>query len=170
MISRIDDEDDADGGTYTLRVSRGTVMTTVDVNVAGDVAMLSFPADKQTDPIPGNTGVGSFTVRASDVNDNLPINVGDGGDDFKALISVRPSDSIVLGADEGTIEFDAKTGEATFFVQVSDEAEIGDTLTITVTAADDSSIVPAGLTVTYGEPDDGMMPTDGDHVDIAERR
>ena len=150
-------EDDADGGTYTLNIARGSVRTTVDVNLAGDVAMLSFPDGKQTDPIPGNTGVGSFTVKASDVNGNLPINVGDEDDDFEVLISVRPSKSTVLG--ENKIKFDAKTGEATFFVQVSDEAELGDSLTITVTAIGDSSVMPAVLAVTYDDaPPEVMEP------------
>ena len=156
LVATIKGEDDADGGTYSLRVARGTVTTMVDVNVAGDVTMLSFPEGMQTDPIPANTGVGSFTVRASDVNGNLPINVGTGDDGFEALISVRPSKSQVLG--DNKIKFSAKTGEATFFVQVSDEAELGDSLVITVTAIDDSSIAPAVLVVTYGEADG--MPTD----------
>ena len=157
LVATIEGEDDADGGTYTLNIARGSVRTTVDVNVAGDVSMLSFPEGSQTDPIPANTGVGIFTVRASDVNDNLPINVGDKNDDFEALISVRPSKSIVLGATENKIKFDAKTGEATFFVQVSDEAELGDSVTITVTAIGDSSIVPAVITVTYEMVTPAMM-------------
>ena len=158
LTATIKGDADADGGTYTLNVSRGSVRTTVDVNVAGDVSMLSFPEGSQTYYIPANTGVGSFTVRASDENDNLPINVGDGADDFEALISVRPSKSLVLG--ENKIQFDAKTGEATFFVQVSDEAQLGDTVTITVTAIDDSGIAPAVLAVTYNNPPtEPGMPT-----------
>ena len=56
----------------------------------------------------------------------------------------------MLGTDEGKIRFDAKTGETTFYVQVSDDAEPGDSLTISVTAIGDSSITPVTMTVTYG--------------------
>ena len=108
------------------------------------------------------TGVGTFTVKATDEGGNLPTNVGDGENDFEVLISVRPSKSILLGTDAGKLKFDAKTGEATFFVQVSDEAEIGDSVTVTVTAIGESGIAPAIVTVMYGEADGTGPGMDGE--------
>ena len=150
LIATAKPEEDADGGTYTLAVSRGSVSDSIDVNLAGDVANLGFPEGRQSDPISASDSLGTFIVKATDVNGNLPINVGDGPTDFEALVSVRPSTSVVLNTADGKIKFDAKTGEATFYVQVSDDAEIGDSLTVTVTAIDNDDIAPASITVTYG--------------------
>ena len=150
--------DDAKGGDYTLTVTAKTgtgaseITKTADVmvTIAGPAAMLSFPEGKQANPIPAD-GVGRFTVKVTDANGNLPHNVGKAADDFQAVITLRPTKATVVGNPTQTLQFDAKTGEASFFVQVADEAVQGDTVTITVSASDDSTIDSVTLTVTYGE-------------------
>ena len=157
LVATIKDKDNAALGSYTITVDQGAKSIPIDIAITGPAKNLDFVADAQTDPIPANTGVGTYTVKATDENGNLPTNVGDSGDDFEALVSVRPTTSTVLGTDEGKITFDAKTGEATFYVQVSDDAEPGDSLTISVTAIGDSSIAPVTMTVIYGEAQPEMM-------------
>ena len=164
LEATVKEMDDVKLGAHTIEVIQGNKKASVDVTVTGPAKNIAFSAE--TDPIPGNTGVGTYTVKATDEGGNLPTNVGNDNDDLEALVSVRPSKSIVLGTDDGKIKFSAKTGEATFFVQVADEAELGDLLTITVTAVGDSSIMPAVLSVMYGETPmtSNMAPMAGDDV------
>ena len=157
MYATVDtNEANAQLGSYDIEVSGDGQKMTATVTIAGEVSQISVDGPEM---IPTASGVGTFTVKATDANGNVPTNVGDDEGDFKALVSVRPTTSQVLGTDDGKFEFNAKTGEATFFVQVADDAEVGDSLTITVTAIGDSSIAPVTMTVTYGGPstDPGTM-------------
>ena len=153
-------------GSYTITVPiRAPSLYPLTVAITGPAKNLAFAADAQTaTPFPTNTGVGAYTVKATDENGNLPTNVGDDVDnDFEALVSVRPTTSTVLGTNEGKITFDAKTGETTFYVQVSDDAEPGDSLTISVTAIGDSSIVAGHRDRHLRRPSDRTRNADERH-------
>ena len=167
MYATVDkNEANAQLGSYDIEVSGDGQKMTVTVTIAGEVSQISVDGPEM---IPAESGVGTFTVKATDANGNVPTNVGpnvaQADSNFEALVSVRPTTSKVLGTDEGKFTFNAKTGEATFFVQVADDAEVGDSLTITVTAIGDSSIAPVTMTVTYGGVDDTTDPGMTDTMD-----
>ena len=78
LVATIKDKDNAALGSYTITVDQGAKSIPIDIAITGPAKNLAFAADGQTDPIPSNTGVGTYTMKATDENGNLPTNVGDG--------------------------------------------------------------------------------------------
>ena len=142
--------DKAKLGDYTIEVARGAVKTTVMVTVTGKATTIAFK-EGATDPIPTNTGLGTYTVVIADENGNVPNNVST----FEAYIAVRSTGDkapTLLGITGNKFsDFSAKTGERTFRIQVPTAATEGTTVSITVgDSASGSTIAPVTMTVTYG--------------------
>ena len=132
-------KDDAELGDYTIELAEGRASMNVMVSVTGPTTMVDVYGDLQ---ISESTGLGRYTVKASDANGNVPTDLyGDHDDDEetpdvlnkKVLVAVRVDGARVLGIDQDTGEVTLdKNGEATFTVQMPQDAVAGTTVAITV--------------------------------------
>ena len=150
---------DAELGTYSITVEDGDASDIVSITVSGkaDDIMIDGP-----DMIPADTGLATYTVKAVDVNDNIPSNATDlnkGEDNTGFTVAVRYKDVQVLGlTGEDTINFSAKTGIGTFRVLMPQDAVEGDSVTITVNGTAGSETLSATKVVMYGEAAPEPMP------------
>ena len=169
MVVTVRDKETAKLGDYTIEVAQGRATMTVMVSVTGPTTMIKVDGDLV---ISESTGLGRYTVKATDANGNVPTDLygdhDDNGDtpdvlNKKVLVAVRVDDARVLGVnqDTGEVTLD-KNGEATFTVQMPQDAVAGTTVSITVniSGTDITDTVVAMYGEMNGEPP-AMMETDG---------
>ena len=113
-------------GSYDIEVSSSGQKMTVSITIAGDASQISIDGP---DMIPADSGLGTFTVTATDVNGNVPADAGDLGGKF--TVAVRYKDAEVLGLVDGKVDFNTK-GVGQFLVQIPQAGVEGDRVSITV--------------------------------------
>ena len=155
LIATIDDnEDRAALGNYDIEVSSAGKKMTVTITIAGDASQISIDGP---DMISTDSGLGAYTITATDVNGNVPADAGEL--DGKFTVAVRYKDAKVLGLVDDKVDFNSK-GVGQFLVQMPQAAVDGDSVSITVVYGS----ISATKVVTYGEmmaPEPEPMPEAG---------
>ena len=169
LVATVKGKDDAALGDYTIEVAQGRALLDVMVSVTGPTTLVMITGD---DTIPTATGLGRYTIKATDTNGNVPTDLYSDHDDDdetamvlskKVLVAVRVDGARVLGVNQETGEVTLdKNGEATFTVQMPQDAVAGTTVSITVyiIGTDITDTVIAMYGEMNGEPPT-MMETDG---------
>ena len=163
LVATVKGKDDAALGDYTIEVAQGRALMDVVVSVTGPTTLIMITGD---DTIPTATGLGRYTIKATDTNGNVPTDLYSDHDDDdetamvlskKVLVAVRVDGVRVLGVnqDTGEVTLD-KNGEATFTVQMPQDAVAGTTVSITVYVSG-TDITDTAIAM-YGEAAPMPMP------------